>query len=90
LLEPGGRLATFGGTLGKINGISPQVIFWKQISIFGTSMGNEFEFAAMLKFVEKHQIRPVVDSIFALKNGRDAFQKMEKGGQFGKIVLKIG
>ncbi len=89
LIAPGGRLATYGGTLGKINGLSPQVVFWKQISIFGTSMGNPREFRAMLDFVKKHETRPVVDSIFPLEKGNDALRKMGEGRQFGKIVLEI-
>lgn len=89
LLAPGGRLATYGGSLGKINGLSPQVVFWKQISIFGTSMGNPTEFRAMLDFVKKHEIRPVVDSVFPLEKGNDALRKMAEGRQFGKIVLEI-
>lgn len=89
LMRAGARLATYGGSLGKINGLSPQVIFWKQISIFGTSMGSPREFSAMLNFVGRHEIRPVVDSVFPLERGNEALQKMAGGGQFGKIVLSI-
>ena len=89
LLRAGGRLATYGGSLGKINSLSPQVIFWKQVSIHGTSMGSPREFSAMLDFVGRHEIRPVVDSVFPLERGNEALQKMAGGGQFGKIVLSI-
>jgi zinc-binding alcohol dehydrogenase/oxidoreductase len=89
LLDAGGRAATFGGTRGKINGLSPQLIFWKQISIFGTSMGTDSEFQKMLKFVEKQEICPVVDAKFNLANGNNALQKMALGDQFGKLVLEI-
>jgi zinc-binding alcohol dehydrogenase/oxidoreductase len=82
-----GRLAFFGGTTGKINNISPQLVFWKQMSIFGTTMGNDREFASMVKFVEKHQIIPIVDEVFPLEKGNDALKKMENGSQFGKLVL---
>ncbi len=88
LLAPGGRLASYGGTLGKVNGLSPQVVFWKQLSIFGTSMGSPREFGQMLSFVEKHEIRPVVDSVFPLEKGNDALRRMAEGRQFGKIVLE--
>ncbi len=89
LMAPAGRLATFGGTRGKIDGLSPQLIFWRQLSIFGTSMGSEKEFAAMLRLVEKHEIRPVISEIFELKNGPKAMEKMARGEQFGKLVFKI-
>ena len=39
--NPGCRIAIYGGTRGKIQNLSPQILFWKQISIFGTSMGND-------------------------------------------------
>jgi zinc-binding alcohol dehydrogenase/oxidoreductase len=78
-----------GGTCGKINNLSPQLIFWKQTSMYGTSMGTDLEFRRMLKFVEKHEIRPVVDAKFPLANGNIALQKMASGGQFGKLILEI-
>ncbi|MCW5921890.1 MAG: zinc-binding dehydrogenase [Saprospiraceae bacterium] len=89
LCNPGGRIGIYGGSLGKINGLSMQPVFWKQISILGSTMGTLDEFGNMLKFVEKHGIVPIVDSVFPLSMGNDAFEKMDKGQQFGKIVLSI-
>ena len=89
LCNPGGRIGVYGGSLGKINGLSMQPVFWKQLSILGTTMGSPHEFKAMLAFVGKHQIVPMVDSVFPLLEGNAAFEKMEKGAQFGKIVLQI-
>ncbi len=88
-LAAGGRIAFYGGGQGAINNLSPQKIFWKQISILGSTMGSDKEFAEMVAFVEKHQIKPVIDSVFSLENGRAAFEKMESGAQFGKIVVQI-
>ena len=90
LCKAGGRIAFYGGTRGNITQLNPQVIFWKQISIFGTTMGSDKEFEAMLSFVEQHNIVPVVDTVYDLADGNTAFEKMDKGLQFGKIVLKIG
>lgn len=89
LCNPGGRIGVYGGSLGKINGLSMQPVFWKQISILGSTMGSPREFKAMLDFVAKHEIVLVVDSVFPLSEGNAAFERMEKGEQFGKIVLKI-
>lgn len=85
----GARIAIYGGTRGTFEGLSPQHIFWKQISIFGSFMGTDDEFEAMLDFVNEHKIVPVVDAVFSLQNGTDAFQRMNDGLQFGKIVLRI-
>lgn len=89
LCAPGGRIAFYGGTRGSFPALSPQLLFWKQISLLGTTMGNDQEFADMVAFVDKHQIIPVVDSVFDLADGQAAFDRMDKGLQFGKIVLKI-
>lgn len=89
LCNPGARVGFYGGTLGKVNGLSLQPLFWKQISLLGSTMGSPREFRAMLTFVQKHEIVPVVDSVFALSEGAKAFEKMGKGEQFGKIVMKV-
>lgn len=89
LCNPGARIGLYGGTLGKVNGLSMQPVFWKQISILGSTMGSPREFRAMLAFVQKHEIVPVVDSVFPLSEGAKAFEKMEKGAQFGKIVVRV-
>ncbi len=89
LCNPGARIGVYGGTLGKINGMSPQPLFWKQVSILGSTMGTRLDFKRMLAFVGKHEIVPVIDAVFPLFKGNEALSKMDSGGQFGKIVLKI-
>ena len=88
-LAAGGRLACYGGGQGMINGLSPQKIFWKQLSILGSTMSTDAEFAAMLAFVTQHKIVPVIDKIFDLPDCRTAFDYMDSGAQFGKIVIQI-
>ncbi len=89
LCNTGGRIGIYGGGLGKISGLSPQIIFWKQLSILGSSMGAPEEFEQMLDFVQRYQITPVVDAVFPLEEGNAALQRMASGAQFGKIVLTI-
>jgi NADPH:quinone reductase-like Zn-dependent oxidoreductase len=89
LCNPGARIGIFGGTVGKINGLSPQIVFWKQIGIYGSTMGSPADFKGMLKFVNQHKIVPVVDSVLPLKDGNTAIQRMAQGEQFGKLVLKM-
>jgi len=90
LADEGGRIVFYGGTQGTINGVIPGKVFWKQLSILGTTMGSEFEFGEMVKFVEKHRIVPVVSKIFPLHQGNEALQYMKDTAQFGKIVLRMG
>ncbi len=85
----GGRIILFGRTAGNIPQLKPRTIFWKQLSVLGTTMGNPGEFKAMLRLVIRHKIRPVVDTIFPLAQINEAFRKMEEGQQLGKIVLSM-
>ena len=88
--RPGGRICFFGGTTGNITDIIPSKVFFKQLNIYGSTMGTEAEFEAMMKFVETHQIQPIVDQTFSLEETEAALRKMDQGTQFGKIVLKLG
>jgi zinc-binding alcohol dehydrogenase/oxidoreductase len=83
----GGKIVFYGGTNGTIHNLMPGKVFWKQISILGSTMGSDTEFEAMLAFVNQHKIKPIVDTVYTLANGLAAFQQMEMGTQFGKIVL---
>jgi NADPH:quinone reductase-like Zn-dependent oxidoreductase len=89
-LAKGGRLVTCGATAGPRPQTDLARIFWNQLSVFGSTMGNMREFAEMLKFVGKRGVKPVIDQVFSLADGAQAFARMEEGKQFGKIVLKVG
>jgi len=89
LAKPGGRISVYGGTQGMVPNFSPQLLFWKQLTICGSTMGNDAEFADMLKLVATHRIVPVIDQVFALSAGNEALKRMDQGAQFGKIVLSI-
>jgi len=88
ICNPGARIGFYGGTLGKVNGLSLQPLFWKQISLLGSTMGSREEFGEMLRFVEAQSIVPVVDEVFSLQEGNKAMEKMRNGNQFGKLVLR--
>jgi zinc-binding alcohol dehydrogenase/oxidoreductase len=89
LVVPGGRIVNFGRTAGNIQNLSTRTLYWKQISILGTTMGHADEFLSMLDFVHKHKIKPVIDKVFEFHEINEAFGRMKNGDQFGKIVLRI-
>lgn len=89
LATPGGRIVNFGRTAGNITDISTRLLYWKQLSIHGSTMGTRDEFLSMLDFLESRNIKPVMDKIYPLTRIQDAFKRMEQGDQFGKIVLEI-
>ena len=86
---PGGRIAVFGGTTGNLTDIAPSKVFFKQLTIVGSTMGTEHEFADMVAYVNKKQMAPVIDETFALADAESAMRRMDDGKQFGKIVLNI-
>jgi len=88
ICNPGGRIVIFGGTAGNIPPLNGRKIFWRQLQILGTMMGNPDEFTAMVDFVNKHQIVPVVSEVLPLARGGEAVSSMEHSSQFGKIVLQ--
>lgn len=87
---PGGRIVFFGATRGNPPVLPMRKVFWRQLSLLGTTMGSPADWAALVKFVSERQIRPVVSATFPLDRAGEAFALMERGEQFGKIVVRIG
>src|SRR5439155_5760750 len=87
-LKPGGRLVSYGSTLGAAQNVELRRIFWKQLNVLGSTMGSPSDFPAMLKLYDAG-LRPIVDKVVPLEQASDAHIRMEAGDQFGKIVLKI-
>lgn len=85
-----GRLVTCGGTSGPMVETDVRRLFWNQWTIMGSTMGNDSEFEKVVDELNAGRLLPVVDSTFALEHGREAFERMAAGDQFGKIVLDIG
>jgi zinc-binding alcohol dehydrogenase/oxidoreductase len=89
ILKPGGRLVSYGATTGATGKLEVRRIFWKQLSIFGATMGTRAEFLAMVRLYDEKQLKPVVDQVFELGEASRAHQRMEEASQFGKILLRI-
>lgn len=89
IMAPGGRIAVFGRTAGNIPDLSTRALYWKQLSIHGTTMGTRDEFLSMLDFLESRNIKPIVDQVYPLEQINEAFQRMEAATQFGKLIIKI-
>ena len=89
LAAPGARLAFFGATRGDPPILPMRKVFWRQLSLLGSTMGSPSDWAAMTSFVARHSIRPIVAATYPLERAGDAFGLMEAGGQFGKIVVRM-
>jgi len=88
-LAKGGRLVTCGATDTNNAQTDIQRIFWNDLNIFGSTLGNRQEFLQALNFVRTSRAKPVIDRIFPLRDAAAAQQRMESGNHFGKIVLQM-
>ena len=64
-------------------------MWWKQLTIYGSTMGTRADFAAVLDLVVSGRAAPVIDQVFPLSEARAAHERLEAGEQLGKIVLRI-
>lgn len=86
-LSFGGSLLTVGNTSGFNISFDNRLIFAKQINILGSTMGSFNDFLDSQKFFKDNNIKIPIDSIYSLKDGIKAFERLESGNQFGKIII---
>jgi NADPH:quinone reductase-like Zn-dependent oxidoreductase len=85
----GGRIVTCGATSGPNPVQELRRVFWNQLSIIGSTMGSREDWRQVIGAVNAHQLKPVVDTVLPLSEGRVAYERMEQAEQFAKIVLSI-
>lgn len=83
----GGRIVIIGNTSGPHAEIDIRLIFGKQISLIGSTMGTHQDFLEVTGLLWAGKLRPVIDRVMPLSQGREAYAIVERGEQFGKIVL---
>jgi len=89
-VRAGGRVVVCGATSGPNPPAQLHRVWWKQLTIYGSTMGTREDFAGAFELVKSGGARPVIDTVFPLAEARAAHERMERGEQFGKIVLRIG
>ncbi len=87
-LAPGGRLVTYGATTGHAAPTDLRHIFWKQLSILGSTMGDPGDFHASMRLLFEGAIRPVIHEVLSLDEAREAHELLEGGRVFGKVVVR--
>jgi NADPH:quinone reductase-like Zn-dependent oxidoreductase len=85
----GGRIAVCGATTGPNPPAQLHRVWWKQLTIVGSTMGTRSDFEAVYELVKSGRAKPAIDTVFPLADARAAHERMEAGEQFGKIVLSI-
>lgn len=88
IAAPSARVVIYGATAGEAT-IRPFSIFWKHLTILGTSMGSPTDFQAMLALFDTG-LRPVVDRVYPMEAASEAARRLQQAEQFGKVVLHMG
>ena len=88
-LRPGGTMVTFGASAGDVVQLNIRNFFYGQYNLLGSTMGSAQEYKEMVQFIQTHQIKPVIDGMYPLNQFEQAFNRMEKAAQLGKIGLVI-
>mgnify|MGYP002682304200 CR=1 FL=1 len=86
-LKPGGTIVISGATSGPNPPAQLTRIFFKQLSVVGSTMGTLEDLQNLIALCSIADIRPIVAQQFALADARDAFTLLESGELFGKIIL---
>src|SRR5262249_31751192 len=87
--RPAGRVCVCGATTGPNPPANLHRLWWKQLTVHGSTMGTNADFAAVLELVTSGRAKPVIDSVFPLSEARAAHERLESGQQMGKVVLRI-
>ena len=89
VLKIGGKLLACGTTTGSEATINIREFYSKEAQIIGAYLGTKSQLISLHKFMKLKRIKPVIDSIYKLKDARQAHEKMDESNQFGKIILKL-
>lgn len=88
-LKTGGTIVTFGASAGDEVTINLRTFFYGQFNMYGSTLGSGEELREMLEFIQTHNIRPVMDRVYTLDQFEEAFARMERAEQIGKIAFAI-
>ncbi|HYL67132.1 MAG TPA: zinc-binding dehydrogenase [Nitrosopumilaceae archaeon] len=89
VLKVDGKMLACGTTTGSEATINIREFYSKEARIIGAYLGTKSQLVSLHKFMKLKRIKPLIDSIYKLKDARQAHEKMEQSNQFGKIILKI-
>ena len=89
IMRPAGRIVFYGATNGMPSKLDMFRMFWNQITLQGSTMGNDQEFVEMVRFTELHKLVPIVDSVRPFDEIINAFDQMKSGNRVGKLVISF-
>jgi NADPH:quinone reductase-like Zn-dependent oxidoreductase len=86
-LEPGGVIVVAGATSGMNPPADLARVFFRQLRIVGSTMGTRDELFRLVRMLDATGVRPLIDDVMPMSEGRTAFERMTAGDVFGKLVL---
>lgn len=86
-LEPGGVVVVSGATSGMNPPADLARVYYRQISVIGSTMGTRDELLALVRFLDATGVRPLIDGVRPLRDARESFAQLASGELFGKLVL---
>jgi NADPH:quinone reductase-like Zn-dependent oxidoreductase len=89
-MRRGGRLVICGATTGPLIQLDLRRLFWHQWSVLGSTMGNHREYEAIVALAHEGLLWPVVDTAVPLDRAPEAFARLSRGEQIGKLVIEVG
>ncbi|MFV1957847.1 MAG: zinc-binding dehydrogenase [Planctomycetota bacterium] len=89
-LAKGGRLVTCGATTGPKADVNLNLVFFKSLSILGSTMGSRGDVFRCLDLVAAGFLEPVIDDVLVLEEVAEAHRRIEAHEVFGKLVLRVG
>lgn len=88
-LKRGGRLVMCGATSGPKVSIDLRRLFWHQWSLLGSTLGNQREYAEIVRLAGEGKLWPVVDRVVPLREAIGAFERLSRNEQVGKLVIEV-
>ncbi|MBK6596662.1 MAG: NAD(P)-dependent alcohol dehydrogenase [Proteobacteria bacterium] len=85
----GGHVAIIGGLAGFGGDIPAVSLMGRSVSVTGIFVGSRADFEAMNTFISEHKLQPVVDKVFDFKDAQAAYDYMDSGSHFGKLVIRL-
>jgi len=86
-LKMGGRLVTCGVTSGYEVATDIRYIFFRRLSVLGSTMGSKGDLLQVMDLVGQGALKPVIDSVYPMSEITAAHRRMQDRKQFGKIVI---
>jgi len=88
-VRPGGQISLIGVLGGSLGDVNLLPILMRDVRLQGVFIGPRSSFVEMNRFIEQHQILPIVDKVFELTEIRAAFEHLATGNQFGKVCVRL-